>query len=507
MTSRRNPLNIPERFLRQLWKRQKFSATEMQTIDGKPIFIVSPGTTNPDGGPDFIGARVRVNGILYRGDVELHQNVEDWRNHEHHLDAKYNGVVLHVVLFGHPSEVSTVTKSGRSIHVLVLQPYLVSTYHSLWEDMILDERLERVSTVPCFPSNEAVDPFLIRRILLKLAVERIELKVRRFEERLLASVDEHRRCIKEPPAAYEDVPFGLNPEDLPPPTRQPSQLEFRNIRLWEQLLYEGMMEALGYSKNQKPFLKLARNVRLEFFERLNISGNSFLEIEASLFGVAGLLPALRSLTEPASRAYVRNLRAEWKNVRPLYNNEISNDAEWQFFRLRPENFPTVRLAGAARLIFKLLKEDFLKRTVQTIKNAELSAGKKIDALRSTLIIPADNFWQDHYLFGVKAKCPVRTLIGESRANEIFLNAILPICLLYARLFKDKDVRREALSIFEACPSPGDNSATRIVDQQIVKTRFKLDSAVLQQGAVQLYKFYCADKRCEECAIGKNLADA
>ena len=500
--------NIPERFLRQLWKNQQFAVSNLRSADNQPIEIISTGLSNRDGGPDFTNAAVRINGTLYRGDVEIHQRNQEWFEHKHHEDAKYNSVVLHVVLHIEPAIIPPVTESKRTIPVLALDRYFTSSYRSNWEKMILDERAERLTTIRCYSTNANVDSVIIKKWLEKLSVERIELKVRRFEERLKELAEEQHLQVKEPPSRYNEIPFGINPEDLPPPIPKYSPADFRKVHLWEQLLYEGIMEALGYSKNQQPFLKLSRNVRLKSLTNLISSpprDENIYHVEALLFGVAGLLPSVRKHMDSESKQYLRLLRQYWKKYQTFYTNERLAASEWQFFRLRPENFPTVRLAGASRLIYKFQQKGFFKSIIQDLKKREQSNREKFILLEKLFVIQADGFWSAHFRFGELSKITLKTLIGDNRSNDIILNAIIPICLLYARLFKDKDVRQGTLKIFEQCSPLSDNTITRIIDQQIIKEKFQMRTAMLQQGALQLYKFYCAEGKCEECTIGRFIA--
>ncbi|MBI4546612.1 MAG: DUF2851 family protein [Ignavibacteriae bacterium] len=494
--------HIPERFLRQLWKHQHFATAQLRTTDERSVEVVSPGKLNRDGGPDFRDAQIRIGGILYRGDVELHQTYEEWTEHTHQEDPKYNSVILHVVLRGKVGEASPTTRSKRTIPVLALDQYLTAPFRSTWESMILSERAERLSTIKCFSLNDDVEAALIQRWLKKVAIERIELKVRRFEERLKELVEEQRLTVKEPPARYDEIPFGLNPEDLPPPTPTYTQHDFSKRQLWEQLLYEGIMEALGYSKNQHPFLKLARNLRLQFLsDTVTATEDKTSHYEAIFFGVAGLPPS-GNLLHSDGKQYAAQLKKVWKTYRQYYRAEVLNEAEWQFFRLRPENFPTVRLAGAARLIDKLLQKNSFKSIIQTVKDQNKKNREKFQTLESYFIISADRFWATHYNFGEQAKIKLTTLIGKARAHDIIVNVIIPICFLYARIFKDKEVRQGTLKIFEQCPSLSDNVVTRTIDKQLIKGKFKFESAILQQGALQLYKFYCVEERCSECAVGR-----
>ena len=509
MVKRKPVYNIPERFLRQIWSNRNFSSHNLRTSDNHPIEIISPGKLNQDGGPDFADASVRINGILYRGDVEIHQRNEEWLEHRHHQDPKYNSVILHVVLNTDPKPLPPMTLSKRAIPILALDKYFTSNYRSTWEQMILDERAERLSTLECFSQNDSVESSTIQKWLTKLAIERIELKVRRFEERLKEMIHEKQFRVNEPPSRYPEIPFGLNPEDLPSPEPKYSQKDFRNILFWEQLLYEGVTEALGYSKNQAPFLKLSRNVRLEFFKEISFSlseQDRILQFEAILFTVAGLLPARGEKLDDKSKTHVRQLKSNWKQYHKMYHKEYLNKSEWQFFRLRPDNFPTVRIAGVARLIQRLSQDVFFKSIIQTTKNGDRKNNKKFSDFEKLFIVPADSFWSNHYRFGELSNKTIPTLVGKNRADEIILNVVIPICLLYARIFKDKDVRQGTLKIFEQSPPLSDNTVIRTIDNQLIKGRLKLQSAMLQQGTLQLYKFYCAEKRCGDCLIGKTIGD-
>ena len=507
MTSRRASYHVPERFLRQLWKHRHFSSFNLRTSDNQPLEIISPGTLNHDGGPDFLDACIRIGGTLLRGNIELHEFDHGWTGHNHHTDPKYNAVILHVVFRTSQPSNPMRTKSKRSVPLLILESHLKSSFRSTWEKMIAGERSERTEVIKCFATNDRVDSVLIRKWLMKLSIQRVELKVRRAEERLKEMVEEQRLVINEPYHRYDEIPFGLNPEELPPPIAIYSAKDFGKVRLWEQLLYEGVMEALGYAKNQQPFLKLARSTRLAMIAQLidTVSpNNELLCIEALLFGAGGLLPLSRDMTDRDSKHHLLLLRELWKSASSSFHTERVHQSEWQFFRLRPENFPTVRLAGAVRLVKSFLRENTFKSLVQTVKAADRGSEDKLHRLEQMFIIPADGFWKHHFRFGQKSSGEVKTLIGKHRADEILLNVVIPICLLYARIFKDKEVRQGILKIYEQCPSLSDNTITRTMENQLLKRRFTLDSAMLQQGAVQLNKCYCVEERCAECAVGKSI---
>src|ERR1043166_9265724 len=187
-------------------------------------------------------------------------------------------------------------------------------------------------------------------------------------------------------------------------------------------------------KNPQAFLSLARAVPLEFFtDVINTPDpeKGLIQYEAILFGVAGLFPLTKNMSDVQGKKRVRQLKSLWKSYRTTYHGEILSEAEWQFFRLRPENFPTIRLAGAARLIPQMIKKDFFKSIIQTVKSVELSGREKFYSLEQLFIVPAEDFWSTHFLFEEGATHEIKTLVGKSRADDIILNVVIPISLLYA----------------------------------------------------------------------------
>jgi hypothetical protein len=496
---------IPERFLRQLWKHQLFDRTDLQIFDGRPVEIIAPGKLNPDSGPDFLGARVRIGGVLYAGNIELHRSVTEWRNHGHHRDPLYNRVILHVVLHTPPEHSVQRTKNRRGIPLLVLERYLRSSYHHLWSAMIERERAERTFTLPCAGNNgSGADSEKIQQWLRRLALERAELKIRRFDERLKELVTESRFRIAEPPSRYDDPPFGLNPEELPPPVPVYSQRDFAKLCLWEQLLYEGVLQALGFSKNQDPMRKLAQNLRLTTLRRA-IAGKCDEEAvalaEALLFHASGLLSAPMTGFDQQSREQIRHYRTLVKEVHPVYLGETLHRTEWKFFRLRPENFPTLRIAGAARMFARLARQEMFREIIRDMKNESLSSAAIYKAIRALLLVPSEGFWNLHYRFGELGTSVIRHLVGPSRAEDIIINAVIPVCLLYARIFRDTALRRRILELFEQSPPTPANEILSSMEPHLLRHSVTIEGAFLQQGVMQLYKQYCMEQRCGECAFG------
>ena len=507
----RSPRHLHERFLHFIWRKRYLALQELKSLDDQPIEIIDIGTSNRDSGPDFRNAKIRIGRTTYQGDVEIHHDLVDWQKHLHSDNPRYNRVILHVVLRWSPRRALLQpprTQSGREVPTLVLEPFLNEPLRFIWQRAILDERRERISTIRCHGLNKDVPPKVIKEWIERLAIERIELKIRKFDGRLRELVDEHRLVVKEPyPRYYEDS------SEIPPPVKDYRQKDFSKKILWEQLLYEGIMEGLGYSKNQEAFLRLARNLSLEFIHQATEDDGaiSLLTLQAMLFGAAGFLTSKKLVDDVESRQYLRNLKKVWREIRRNYRKEILHEADWQFFRLRPQNFPTVRLAAMSYLLHKFLRREWMREIIQTLKNQGSTTKEKLQTLQSLLSVegegrqtPADplRYWTEHFRFGSLTHKPTKRLLGRDRINEIILNTIIPVTLLYARIFKDSLVRAEGLTLYKNFPPAASNTILRTMRSQLLKTRVPITTASLQQGTIQLYKFYCVEERCKECEIGK-----
>jgi hypothetical protein len=489
-------LNIHERFLRHIWNKQ-YLTDRLQVADGRDLKVLDTGQLNRDGGPDFYSAKIKIGETTYTGDIEIHRTAVDWLQHKHQKDPRYNKVVLHVILRAPKNLFPTLTQSGRQIPVLILGNFLSDPMQIIWQRAIIDEQAINSQKIECFNRNDLLNTDEIKKWLDKLAIERLEIKLRRFDERLRQLANEKRMAINERQCPYGKPLSKSEYEDVPPSLYRLNQKDLSKKELWEQLLYEGIMEGLGYSKNREPFLKLAQIVTLKRLKELELSGNSD-KAEALLFGTAGLIPKIGSLKHNESKVYVRRLTHEWKTLRPSVNSEILHLAEWQFFPTRPSNFPTVRIAAARSLIDKLLTTDYFRYIIQIIKSKSILKEKE-HKLIALLTVEVNDFWKHHYSFDVTSAKNTAAL-GLLRIRDIIINAILPVVLLYARIFKDRSVKEAAVEMYRSLPASEENSIIRLIEKQLIKKRLVINKALQQQAVIQLYQYYCVEKRCSECAL-------
>ncbi len=244
--------------------------------------------------------------------------------------------------------------------------------------------------------------------------------------------------------------------------------------------------------------RLARGVTLQEIRSQRLENNE-VALQALLLGAAGLLPKVNAVNDRESRAFLRLLAAEWRTLKRLYRSTRLHLADWQFFPTRPGNFPTIRIAAASMLIRKILRDDLFRKLIEILKTP-MSGAARIGSIRLLLEVDPHPFWRHHYQFEHVTTKPVCAL-GPERTDDLITNAVIPLALLYARTFRDRIVREETLRLFDAMPPAKENSITRLMEQQLLHRRLPLTSVGVQQGLIQLYKFYCTEKRCVECEVG------
>ena len=490
--------NIHERFLRHIWSRQYLDPLSLRTTDNRTVRVLETGRLNTDGGPDFRDAIVKIAGTTFHGDVEIHRTLVDWRLHRHFEDPRYNKVILHVVFERGPEPAATLVPSGRTIPILILEPFLTESIRTLWHRTIVDEQSLKKKSIRCSSLNQSVDVQLISGWIRRLAVERLELKLRRFDERLRELAQIHLLAVRD----YHDRRGRWcvqgDPDDIPPPLKELTQVQLSPREFWDQLLYEGLMECLGYSKNQESFLRLARAVTLQAVRSHHVENNEEA-LQALLLGAAGLIPRMKIVKDKESREFVRRLTHEWKAHKTYYRSSVLHLADWQFFPTRPVNFPTLRMAAATPLIHSILCEDLFRRIIEILKMPD-TRRRELSSIRKLLAVQPHPYWTRHYRFNEPSPKPVHPL-GPERTDAAIANVVVPLALLYARIFKDRMVREGALRLFDSMPSAPVNSITRVMEKQLLKGRLALASVSAQQGVIQLYKFYCSEERCAECDVG------
>ncbi len=485
---------ILEKFLYEIWKKQDF-VSELTTTDDQFVKIIDTGTENKEtGGPDFKHARIQIGNLTYTGDVEIDGTHSDWKSHGHHLNKKYNSVILHVVFSNSRRDSFVYTQEGRKVQSFSLESFLNQNIREKINEAILSERSGRINKMPCAEVNSEMSEKEKLDFIYELGIERFKQKCDKALDRLKELVYLKEINLKEPVVNYEpDDNFYK---------REFTANDFSDPEIWEQLIYESMFEALGFSKNKDIMHRLASSVEIGLLKKFN-RDESFLQIlESIFFNISGLLPSPHEIPDEETSAYVRKLVELWSIEKNNYDGKVFHKTQWNFGKLRPYNFPTVRIAGGVRILCQIIRGKLIHSIIKDFENYS-SNRQIINSLRNKLIVKGDGFWHNHYTFDQQANININYFVGVSRADEIIINVILPAFSVYFDLFNMKDLSRKVLSVYLNYYQQSENSLVNEVSETLnLNDAWK--RSVLYQGLIDLFRNYCSKDNCAECKIGKKV---
>lgn len=415
-----------EEFLHYIWKYRLFNKP-LQTVEGESVEILTPGIHNFNAGPDFSDARLKIGSAQWAGNVEIHINTSDWMKHKHQNDPAYENVVLHVV-FNHDEPAV-----NYRIPVLEMKGSFDENLFVRYRNFINNRQW-----IPCARLIKSVPEIDISLWLERMLVERLERKA--------------------------DLIAGF--------------LELGKNN-WEEALYFTLARSFGFHVNALPFEMLARSLPYTVIARH--ADNPF-QVEALIFGQSGLL------TEEATDRYAQDLFNEYAFLRKKYSLVPIAGHLWKFMRLRPANFPTIRLSQFATFLSS--NQQLLSRILEI---------KQVDKLMDIFLgIKPSAYWTDHYMWDKKAVSRQKSL-GKDAVNLLMINALLPFLFVYGRAFDDDKLCNRALDFFTKIP--GEKNTITLNWQ---KTGMDIGSAFQTQALISLKSEYCDKKRCLQCRIGNYL---
>lgn len=490
-----NNLNsIKEKFLYQIWQNKKFSNGKLTTINNDEIEILDVGTRNEgEDGPDFKNARIVIGGIKYIGDIEIDTNISDWAKHEHNRNDKYNSVILHVFFNRDNKEFHPISSSGRLIPALNLSQFIDDDLRKVIREAISLEKDHRVKGIPC--QYKELQTTIDKKLtfLRELGIRRFEKKCNKIFQRLkeIYFEEQLKSLTKEPGIHYTPNEEFYNKEFKPS--------DFKNEKLWIKLFYELMFEALGYSKNKDIFRRLAIEVDLDFILK-NIPKENFVEqAESVYFYVSGLTPKLNEVQDDEVKSYVKKIYDDWKKYQHEFRGEILDATKWHFFQLKPQNFPTIRIAGGVRLLYELLHNNLLGRIMSSFEKID-NTSQMLKILKSLMVVEANGFWKNYFHFQKKAETPFRHFIGISRSEEIVVNVILPFIKILSSVFGRKKDEVKVMAIYKTMMQKTDNQIVIDIANALQLPNI-VHQSIFYQGLIELFKEYCSKKKCKQCEIG------
>jgi hypothetical protein len=421
---------MKEDFLQFIWLNQYFYKDNLRTTTGEELSIFNQGTKNSNSGPDFNGSRIRINDITWVGNTEIHRQSSDWNTHKHGQDKAYDNVILHVVWEDDKPVKRTDLTSIPTLELKNrIDPSVISRYNTL---------IRNETKILCASSFHTVSTLSKNSMLDRAVLNRLENKANVVREMLYSCANN-----------------------------------------WEQVAYSMLASNFGFKLNHFPFLRLSQSLPLKLLIK---HSDHLFKMEALLFGVAGFFHY------PYNDKYPNELRKEYAFLSHKYNlhrNELSI-AEWKFSKVRPANFPTLRLAQFAAFIRHDPKLFSLFLHTSDIGNLLKEQYKVSD------------YWQEHYSFDKHA--PVHsTNLGKESIYNIAINTIVPLLVAYSKEKDEPEYMEKAISLLESIPAER-NRITR----EWLNLDHPMQNAFDTQGAIELYNNYCTKRACLNCIIGKEI---
>ncbi len=484
-------IKLYEKFLYEIWKGQNFSKDAI-TEEGKEIEVLSPGFENRElGGPDFIDAKVKIGSITYSGDVEIDILHSDWKAHGHFINKKYNKVILHIVLNNNSKQNFVHTQDNRKVDTFCITAFLNNTLRNNIQKAIVSERDTRLHKMLCFEINKIVNEKEKLNFLYELGLKRFKQKSDKMLQRLKEITYLKELSIKEPIINYDFDESFYN--------RTFTQADFSNKDLWLQLIYESIFEALGYSHNKDIMKNLAKSANISFLRKFRTKDNYIDYIESALFNISGLIPDVAKLPDTETSIYTRKLYQIWNEIKNEYDGRIYHETQWHFFQMHPQNFPTIRIAGGARIAYRLISGNLIPRFLHNIEDIS-DMWQLTKELKQLMFVEAEDYWQRHYVFDQPANGEIKFFIGSSRIDEIIVNVMLPIISIYLDLFNREKLSQKVIDIYINYYQNNNNSIVNEVSSTLLlKDAWK--RSVLYQGVIELFRSYCLQEKCLECKIG------
>ncbi|MBK7435113.1 MAG: DUF2851 family protein [Chitinophagaceae bacterium] len=413
-----------ERLLQYIWQFQHFRSVSLLTWENEPLFIIQPGRANSNQGPDFLLARIRVGDTTWAGSIELHIRSSEWKHHGHSDDPHYQNVILHVV-WQQDMELEL------PFPTLVLEDKVPKLLLKKYQDL-----MNSGGFIPCEKHIGGIDPVSVLAWKERLLIERLEKR----SEQVFRYLE-------------------------------------KNHQHWEETCWWLIAGNFGITVNRSAFESIARSIPLNIVARHR---NQIHQLEALLFGQAGLLE------NHFSEDYPRMLQKEYRFLKTKYRLKPVHEPVY-FLRMRPSNFPTVRLAQLAMLIHE--GQHLFTRFRESVSLAEL---------RQLLDHTANDYWHYHYVFDEPTAFKPKQ-IGKQMTENLLINTVIPLVFAYGHYQDDILLKERAVDWLTGI-NPEQNAFIR----RFVNLGIPVLHAFDSQALLQMKKAYCDEKRCLECPVGDRL---
>lgn len=423
---------MKEEFLHYLWKYSLYDPDCLVDPEGNKITVLNPGEYNRDSGPDFFNSRIRIAGTTWAGNIEIHIKSSHFDSHGHQNDPAFNNVILHVV-----SENDKKVYNERGEELLNAELKFDQSLYDRYTDLINTPYI-----IACQDNLKDIDRFVIRHWLNSLLIERFQEKSEQISK------------------IYEET--GSD---------------------WEETFYRLIFRYFGFRVNAEPFEMLARELP---FRILRKHADNTFQIEVLLFGTAGLLDE-KLFREAINDNYYKDLIREFRILRTKYSIQPMDGWVWKFSRLRPANFPTVRISQLASMFS--CSDGLFTRALEV---------SEISILKSMFEVTASEYWSAHFVFGKKSRKMIKNT-GSQATDILLINAVIPLLFVYGMKRDREDICERALMLLENI-----TGEVNVITNEWETAGIQVESAFYSQALLQLRNEYCRKRRCLECRIGSKL---
>jgi len=401
---------------------------EHQLITNTEFEIISPGTKNTNAGPDFFNAKIKIGSTIWAGNIEIHIHSSDWHKHKHNNDKAYDSIILHLVLI-HDQDIYT-TKG-------VLIPTFEIKFNSKLYDKYT-QLLQNKTWIHCEKEIKKIDSLTKLSYIESLAIERLKRKNKYFKDLL----------------TY-------------------------NTNNWEETFYQALAKGFGGKLNAIPFELLTKSIPLNILQKHQ---NNIIQIEALLFGQSGLLE-----NKSENDVYYNQLQKEYNFLKNKYNLTPIRIELWKFSKIRPYNFPSIKIALFAQLVFK--HQNLLSKIIDC---------STIEDVKKLFNITASSYWTTHYRFLKDSKELIKTL-GYGSIQHLIINILIPFLFTYSESTNKDDIKEKYFNWYSNLDKE-DNSITKKWEE----LNFKNQNAMQSQGLIELKNEKCDKHKCIDCRIGHKI---
>ncbi len=419
---------MTEEFLHYIWMYRMFDFSNLN-FQGDDLKIISPGELNVNAGPDFTNAKIKIGSTTWGGNIEIHIKSSDWFLHGHEQSKNFDNIILHVV---YEQDMEIKRKNNELIPFIELKNRINTNTYGYYQSLLNSEL-----RIPCQNQINEINPVVLTGWYEYLVVERLEKKITPIKNSLI-----------------------------------------QNKNNWEQTFYHHISRNFGLKLNAEPFELLAKSLPLSYLVKHK---NNLFQLEALLFGQAGMLD------QNFKDEYPSLLKKEYLFLKQKFSLIPIDKHLWKFLRLRPNNFPTVRIAQFAKLIHQ--SNGLFSKIIEH---------KNIKDIETLFELGVSDYWLDHYVFDKPSEKVTKT-IGKETFNLFLINTIVPFLFLYGAEKDNHSLKEKAFELLENT-LPEYNS----IINKWKETGIRINSAFDSQALIELKNYFCTYKKCLTCRIGNEL---